>query len=266
MIDLDAYLARIGHDGPVAPTLACLNQLHEAHLAAIPFENLDVVRGLGVRLDLPSLAAKLVHGGRGGYCFEHNTLFKAVLDRIGFASQILIARVRLGRVGIGARSHMLLKVDAEGGVFIADVGFGGTGLLRPIPLLPEIVNHVPGAAFRLRQECREWVLEGDVGSDSFVDCYAFTLEKQHPIDIEVANHFTATYPGSIFRQTVTAQRTRAHRRAVLRGFRLEIHQGDAVAVRELAGEAERLEVLAEEFGLAFPPGTAFEPAAGTGPA
>src|ERR1700735_219795 len=69
MVDLDAYLTRIGHRSPVAATEACLAALHEAHLAAIPFENLDVVLGREIRLDLPGLEAKLVAGGRGGYCF-----------------------------------------------------------------------------------------------------------------------------------------------------------------------------------------------------
>jgi N-hydroxyarylamine O-acetyltransferase len=264
MVDLDAYLGRIGFHGTLAPTEACLTALHEAHLASIPFENLDVVRGHFIRLDLPSLEAKLVRGGRGGYCFEHNSLFKAVLDRIGFGTQILIARVRLGvppeSRRVTARSHMVLKVETPGGTHIADVGFGAQGLLRPIPLLPEIVHHMPGAAFRLRQEGREWVLEGDVGSDSFSDYYAFTLEPQHPIDIEVANHYTATHPDSKFRLTATAQRVLADRRLALRGYRLVIHHHAKEEIRELADEAERLALLAAEFGLEFPAGTSFDPA------
>jgi len=260
MVDIDAYLGRIGFAGPVAPTEACLAALHQAHLASIPFENLDVVRGREIRLDLPSLEAKLVHGGRGGYCFEQNTLFKAVLDRIGFGTRILIARVRLGGSDtVTPRSHMVLKVDTENGAVIADVGFGATGLLRPIPLMPEVVNHVPGAAFRLRQDCREWVLEGDIGSDTFSDFYAFKLEPQHPIDIEVANHFTSTHPSSKFRQIVTAQQIRPDGRVALRGYRFESRHGDTVETRDLADEAERLGVLAHEFGLVFPPGTSFDP-------
>lgn len=264
MVDIDAYLGRIGYRGTLAPTEACLAALHEAHLAAIPFENLDVVRGYGVRLDLPSLEAKLVRDRRGGYCFEQNTLFKAVLDRIGFGTQILIARVRLGVKPeakiVTARSHMVLKVETPGGAYIADVGFGANGLLRPIPLLPEIVHHMPGAAFRLRQDGREWILEGDVGSDSFSDYYAFTLEPQHPIDIEVANHYTSTHPDSKFRQTVTAQQVRPDRRLALRGYRLEIHRHGTVETRELADEADRLALLAAEFGLDFSPDTRFDPA------
>jgi N-hydroxyarylamine O-acetyltransferase len=259
MVDLDAYLARIGHRGPVAATETCLAALHEAHLAAIPFENLDVVRGREIRLDLPALEAKLVASGRGGYCFEQNTLFKAVLDRIGFRTQILTARVRLGSDRVTPRLHMLLRVETETGAVLADVGFGARGLLRPIPLLPDIVHHVPGAAYRLRQESRDWVLEGDVGADDFIDYYAFPLDPQHPVDIEVANHYTATHPASHFRRGATAQLTRLDRRLILTGYRIEIHRGDACEVREIAGEAQRLEILKSEFGLAFPSGTRFDP-------
>jgi N-hydroxyarylamine O-acetyltransferase len=264
MVDIDAYLGRIGYRGALAPTETCLAALHEAHLAAIPFENLDVVRGHGVRLDLASLEAKLLRDRRGGYCFEQNTLFKAVLDRIGFGTRILIARVRLGlppgSTLVTARSHMVLKVETPGGAYLADVGFGADGLLRPIPLLPEIVHHMPDAAFRLRQDGREWILEGDVGRDRFSDYYAFTLEAQHPIDIEVANHYTATHPESKFRQILTAQQIQADRRLALRDYRLEIHRHGTVETRELADEAERLALLATEFGLDFPPGTCFAPA------
>jgi N-hydroxyarylamine O-acetyltransferase len=254
-IDLDAYLARIGYDGPLAATEACLAALHEAHVASIPFENLDVVLGLPIALDLPALMAKLVHAKRGGYCFEHGTLFKAVLDRIGFGTHILTARVRFGAERIGPRSHMLLKVDTTGGAFLADVGFGGLGLLRPIPLMPELVTHVPGAAYRLRHEQNQWILEGDVGDDDFDDYYAFTLEPQYPVDIEVANHFTATHPSSIFRRSLTAQLTRHDRRAILRNRRLEIRRGDRRETIELADESAFRAVLAEEFGIVLPPET-----------
>ncbi|HVJ52513.1 MAG TPA: arylamine N-acetyltransferase [Aliidongia sp.] len=253
-LDLDAYLTRIGYHGPLAATETCLAGLHEAHVGAIPFENLDVLRGETIALDLPSLMAKLVHARRGGYCFEHGMLFKAVLDRIGFGTHILTARVRLDGTRVAPRSHMLLKVDTREGAFLADVGFGGFGLLRPIPLLPDVVTHVPGAAYRLRHEHGLWVLEGDVGDDNFSDYYAFTLEAQYPVDIEVANHYVATHPSSIFRRTLTAQLTRADRRVVLRNLRLEIHQGDERHTIELPDEAALVATLEKEFGLAVPNG------------
>ena len=76
-LDLDAYLERIGYRGPVEPTRGVLDELHLGHVTRIPFENLDILLGLPIRLDLESLQRKLVQGRRGGYCFEHNTVFAA---------------------------------------------------------------------------------------------------------------------------------------------------------------------------------------------
>jgi arylamine N-acetyltransferase len=84
-LDLDAYLARIGYAGPAGPSEEALTALHRAHLAAIPFENLDILLGRDIRVDLESIQAKLVYARRGGYCYEHGQLFGAALERLGFS-------------------------------------------------------------------------------------------------------------------------------------------------------------------------------------
>src|SRR5262245_9602863 len=109
-LELPAYLARIDYTGELRPTRAALEALHLAHLRHIPFENLDVLLGRPIRLDLDSLQAKLVGGGRGGYCFEQNTLFAEALERVGFRVKRLAARVRFGAAHILPRTHMLLEV------------------------------------------------------------------------------------------------------------------------------------------------------------
>ncbi len=135
-IDLDAYFKRIGYSGPRNASLDTLRELHNLHPQAIPFENLDPLLGRPVKLDPASLQAKLVDGGRGGYCFEHNSLFANVLRQLGFKVQEATARVRWN-VPAGARTprvHCLLFVDAEGGKYLADVGFGGNVLTAPLKL------------------------------------------------------------------------------------------------------------------------------------
>src|SRR5690242_2886518 len=96
MLDLDAYLKRIEYTGDLEPTYSVLEALHRAHTTHIPFENLDILLGRPILLDLASLQTKLVLGCRGGYCFEHNLLFAAVLERIGFSLIRLAARVHHG--------------------------------------------------------------------------------------------------------------------------------------------------------------------------
>jgi len=96
VIDLAAYLRRVEYEGPLEPTAEVLRALHLAHATHIPFENLDILLGEPIRLDLASLQAKLVGANRGGYCFEQNALFAAVLEEVGFAVTRLAARVRCG--------------------------------------------------------------------------------------------------------------------------------------------------------------------------
>ncbi|MHC5544329.1 arylamine N-acetyltransferase family protein, partial [Singulisphaera rosea] len=113
-LDLESYLARIGYAGDLAPTLGVFEDLHLAHVSHIPFENLDILLGRPICLDLESLQAKLVRGKRGGYCFEHNLLFAAVLETLGFPVTRLAARVRYGTLQLLPRTHMLLRVEVDG--------------------------------------------------------------------------------------------------------------------------------------------------------
>jgi N-hydroxyarylamine O-acetyltransferase len=250
--DLDAYLRRTGAPRPQAPSLEALTALQQAHLAAIPFENLDVLLGKPIRLDLEALQAKLVAGRRGGYCFEQNTLFRAALEALGFRVVSLAARVRAGASELRPRTHMLLLVELPSGPFVADVGFGGDGPISPLPLREGASSDVGGLRQSLRREGTEWILEGHAG-----DLYAFTLEPQYPVDLAVANHFTSTWPLSPFVTNLIAQRCRIEQRAILRDRELAIRslgREEKLAIRD---PAHLLTVLETHFGLAFPPGTRF---------
>jgi N-hydroxyarylamine O-acetyltransferase len=257
-LDLDAYLTRIGYTGDRQPTLDVLNALHLAHATHIPFENLDILRGRPIRLDLTSLQAKLVAGRRGGYCFEHNLLFRAVLEALGFAVRPLAARVRLGHPSVRARTHMLLMVTVADVPFIADVGFGGGGLLHPIPLVEaEPVRHYAWD-FRLVREGSGWVLQSFTDAQ-WMDLYTFTLERQYRIDYEVANYYVSTHPDAQFTQGLFVQQATPEARYFLHDHTLTVDRGpEGETALTLADNAERLAVLAETFDLHFSPGTTFD--------
>lgn len=257
--DLDAYLERIGLRGPVEPTPEVLGELHLGHVSSIPFENLDILMGRPVRLDVSSLQRKLVGDRRGGYCFEHNTLFAAALEAIGFDVTRLAARVRFGARGVTARTHMTLQVQARGEGWLADVGFGGGSILQPMPIEPGGEADQFGWRFRLVDDDTSRVLQARRPS-GWVDLYAFTFEPQHAIDFEVANHYTSTHPSSPFTRTLTAQRSAPERSLILRGRKLIEQTPFGETVREV-GDDELLGVLAERFTLVFPAGTRFEPVA-----
>ncbi|MEV0822271.1 arylamine N-acetyltransferase family protein [Nonomuraea rubra] len=212
-LDLDAYLGRIGYDGPHAPTAGTLRAVHLAHVRAIPFENLDVLLGRGISLDLGSLQDKMVTGGRGGYCHEHNLLFAAVLERLGFTVTRHLARIRLGRYHL-PRSHAMLTVVAEGRTWLADVGFGGEGLVEPMPFEEGASLESGPWRWRLGRDEHFWVLHAGA-----TELYAFRPdEPQFPSDFEVANFYVSTHPKSPFTRHVLAQRTTAGARVRLEGM------------------------------------------------
>lgn len=132
-LDLQAYLNRIGVDRLPRNAGAALRQLHRAHVTSIPFENLDVVLGRKISVDVADLEAKLVRHRRGGYCYEHNLLFAAALEQLGYQVELLVGRVQPAKPG--PRTHAVLRVEADARSWLADVGFGGPAqLLEPIPM------------------------------------------------------------------------------------------------------------------------------------
>ncbi len=255
-IDVPAYLLRIGYAGDLAPSRATLDALHLAHATSIPFENLDILLGVPIRLDLASLQAKLVAGRRGGYCFEQNALFAAVLEQLGFKVTRLAARVRHGTDRVLPRTHMMLRVDFGDARLVADVGFGADGLLLPVPLDG---GESPQFAwtYRVVDDGDAQVLQSRRGG-AWADLYAFTHEPQLAVDYEIANHYTSTHPASRFTQILTAQRISQDARWMLRNRDLVEDRGTTSLSRAIRDDDELNAVLAETFGLVFPAKTRFK--------
>ena len=196
--DLSSYLARIGWAGRNASTPDALASLMHAHMAAIPFENLDVLLGRPVRLDLASLQAKLVHAQRGGYCFEHTTLFAAALKQLGLPTRQHSARVVLITPrAIAPRTHMLLTAVLDGETYVIDPGFGSIGPSGPVLLAPSTGPPAGGLSHVMVRDDDHWVLRART-SNGWIDAWVTNLEDSPPVDFEVANHFTATHRDSPF--------------------------------------------------------------------
>ncbi|MGW5441045.1 arylamine N-acetyltransferase family protein [Nocardia asteroides] len=206
-LDLAAYLARIGYDGPLTPTVETLRALVAAHTTTIPFENLEILLGRGIPLDLATLQDKMVRRRRGGYCYENVGLFAAALERIGFGVTGLSGRVSMGSLDSGAirpATHALLRVTTgdDDRVWICDVGFGA-GPLAPFELVDAPGEFTLGLwRFRLERRTGDlgtdlWVLH-QFGRDGWQDRYSFTLNPQYRIDYAVGNHFVSTSPRSPF--------------------------------------------------------------------
>jgi N-hydroxyarylamine O-acetyltransferase len=228
-----------------------------AHATHIPFENLDVLLGQPSALDVDTLAAKLIDRERGGYCFEQNALFAAVLESIGFRVTRLAARVRIGSSRIGPRTHMLLTVEVADESWLADVGFGGDGLLLPLPMTPDLVTRHFDWQYRLIREDSLYVLQS-LRPAGWIDLYAFNLEKQEPADYEVSHYYTSTHPGSRFVQKLIVQQPGKDARWTLVNRVLTEWKPDGSSHEtNLPDDDAVMKVLAERFKLRFPPGTRF---------
>jgi N-hydroxyarylamine O-acetyltransferase len=247
------YLRRIGQPPPDGATLDTLRRLHVAHREAFLFENLSIQAGGGISLVLGDLEHKFLDQGRGGYCFEHNTLFAAALREAGFDSTTLLGRVRRGPPERWARTHMVLRLPIGDEVWLADVGFGGVGLLEPIPLRDGTVSEQGGLTYRLGREQHIWVLSMRDAAGADMDLYEFSEEPQTPWDVEVANHFTSTHPESIFRKTLTIQRSGREERTLLRNDALTRYRRGLMAEESVTRERLR-DVVRDEFAIDLPTG------------
>jgi N-hydroxyarylamine O-acetyltransferase len=258
-IDLPAYFDRIGYGGPAAPTLQALSEVHRLHVAAIPFENLSPLIGDDVSLDLEDLEAKLVHGGRGGYCFEHNLLLWAALRGMGFEAHGLGARVLWGAPAdapVRQRSHMALLVRLPEGPHVADAGFGGMTMSAPLALQTHSPQPTPHEAFRLVEAPGDaWDVQADAGGGQWLPLYRFDLSPQLPVDYEPANWFVATHPSSPFPSHLLGARAEPHRRLALFDTHFTVReQGKPPVERTVASLDELAQLLTQEFGLTLPPG------------
>ncbi len=156
-LNLSTYLARIRYDGPLAVDATTLAALQRAHLYAVPFENLSIMWGEPIELDIRQHYEKIVDRKRGGFCYEQNGLFGWALEEIGFRVSRLGAAVWAVRDGLASygdsASHMLLKVDLDE-PWIADVGFG-ENFRSPLRMIDGLVQEQSPRAFRLDREQRD---------------------------------------------------------------------------------------------------------------
>ena len=241
-LDLDAYLARVGVSAQ-EPGRAALDELHEAHVRAFTFDNIDVLLGSHPGVGLDAVQAKFVGRGRGGYCFEHATLFAAVLERLGYQ-----VRRRLGRVGpptTSPRTHCVVEVTLDGQRLLADPGFG-LSLLRPIPWDDGSEDDQRGWRYRLIRtdspvvgpgwELQRW------RNDAWELMHTTDELPVQPVDVVMGHHFTSTFPTTHFRHGLMLTRHGTDRHTALTERTVTVRRpGEPTEHRDLAdGELQEL--------------------------
>jgi N-hydroxyarylamine O-acetyltransferase len=203
-LDLTGYLARVG---VVArdPSRELLDELHEAHVRTFTFDNIDVLLEQHPGVDLDAVQEKFVGRGRGGYCFEHSTIFAAVLDALGFDVQRRLARVGDPATGTQqGRTHMVVEVRLDGERLLCDTGFG-LSRLRSIRLADGAEDDYQGLRYRVRATPEGWALDRHHDGAWEVGHTTEDIEVL-PVDVVMGHHYTSTYPSSHFRHRLIVGR------------------------------------------------------------
>lgn len=245
-LDLDGYLGRLGLAAR-APDRAALDELHEAHVARFTFDNIDVLLEQHPGVAIDALNEKFVGRGRGGYCFEHATIFAAALERLGFD-----VRRHLGRVGdpatgtVQGRTHMTVEVRLDGERLLCDPGFG-MSLVRPVLLADGAESDQRGWPYRVRRSPDGgWELHR-LREEGWELTHTVDELPVLPVDVVMGHHYTSTFPTSHFRSGLMITRHEDGRHVTVTGTALTVRRpGEPTEHRDLAdGElAEWLRALA----------------------
>lgn len=258
-MDVFAYLNRIRYQGPLAPTAETLRQLHLAHMRAVPFENLSIHSGEPIELDDEKLFEKIVTRRRGGFCYELNGLFAALLRALGFEVTMLSAEV-MGASGKFSPEfdHMALLVTLADrwltDRWLTDVGFGDS-FVEPLRL-DERGEQVQGrSAYRIDEagDGRFLLMRRDEGGE-WTGQYRFSLAPHVYADYADRCRYHQTSPESHFMQGRVCSLAFSDGRVTLSRMRLITTRGGERQERELAGDAEYAAALREHFGVVLPPG------------
>jgi len=254
LTDIDLYLQRLGYATPPTPSLETLRKLQWRHTSTFTFENLSPLSGQPVCLDLPSIQRKLLHEGRGGYCYELNSLYMTLLQDLGFEVRGITGRVVINASEHDwvARTHRLTLLTLDGVRYITDVGFGGMVPTAPLLLDTQDEQTTPHEPYRITLEGDTYTLRAQVAGE-WRAMYHFDLQRQGDIDYEIGNWYVSTHPESVFRQRLMVARTGDGIRRTLNNGSFALHRmgGDSER-RELGDVDELLELLHSEFGLTVP--------------
>jgi N-hydroxyarylamine O-acetyltransferase len=258
MIDVPAYLSRIGYKGPVDSTAATLSALQRAHLLAVPFENLDIALGRPIHLETSHLFHKIVTRRRGGYCFEVNGLFALLLEHLGFhVLRLSASSANDDGTYLAEFEHLALQVHAVDDpetAWLVDVGWGD-GPIEPLRLLEPGEQERGGRIYHLRWETCFLVLEEKQAGGEWLKHYRFNLAAHELNDFEAMNQYMQTSPESLFTKKRLCTLFRLDGRITLSDLRWIVTHNHGLRGREekeersLSGEDEVRQILRDEFGI-----------------
>ncbi|OYU27909.1 MAG: acetyltransferase [Burkholderiales bacterium PBB2] len=255
-MNVDAYLERLAYRGSRQPNLATLAALQWAHLRQIPFENLSIHSGEAIVLEEAALFRKIVEQRRGGFCYELNGLFAALLRELGYRVSLLSAQVAGADSTFGPEfDHLCLAVHMEDGAYLVDVGFGDC-FLQPLPLEPEAAPSRQGRhVYRIQAlggvRTLQQLPAEHVASASWSDEYRFSLQARDLSDFEPMCRFHQSSPDSHFtRKRICSRATDDGGRISLSDLRLILTTAEGFKTESLLpSEAACQQALLDHFGI-----------------
>lgn len=249
-MDIQAYLDRIEYRGPLRADPETLRQLHLSHLLHVPFENLSIQAHERVLLDDAALFKKIVVRRRGGFCYELNGLFGALLRQLGFEVTRLSARVANAEGVFGPDfDHMTLMVRTKGDRWLADVGFGDS-FVEPLRLEPGAEQQQRANRYRITQEDGGGLLlERALPAAEWKSQYRFSLKPYQYADYAEMCRFHQTSPESHFTRQRICSRLTPQGRISLSDMRLIVTADDTRSEHLVTSLNEYQELLRNQFGI-----------------
>jgi N-hydroxyarylamine O-acetyltransferase len=245
-IDINAYLQRISYLKPLRVDLPTLRSLHRQHLLTVPFENLDIHQNTRIMLDLENLEQKIVFNKRGGFCYELNGLFGALLRQIGFDVTLISAGVYNSRGICGPEfDHLALIVDLEK-EWLVDVGYGNS-FVEPLLLEIETLQNDITGIYRIDLLENFFQLNSSENGEDFSPKYRFTKQRRQFSDFEEMCNFHQTSPESIFTKNRVCTLATNMGRKTLSGMEYAITQGPHKSKIQLKDDGHFKRILANEF-------------------
>jgi len=248
VVDIPAYLERIAYLGPTDPTTATLRAIHRAHLFTVPFENLDIALAHEIVTDESKILNKIVGRRRGGFCYELNGAFAALLRELGFTVTLLSARVARPNDSEGPDfDHLALRVDLEES-WLVDVGFGES-FLEPLYFKAETEQVDPAGTFRLVRDADRWYMQRAEPGGVWKPQYSFSMQSRQFEEFAGMCHYHQTSPESHFTQNSICSRATPEGRITVSGMKLIVTAHGQRKERTLASQEEWTATLREEFGI-----------------
>ena len=248
-LDISRYLERIGYRGTPDVSIETLNDLQEAHYTAVPYENFDILRGKPISLELPDIYRKVVLERRGGYCFELNGLFGALLSALGYKVTEYFSRYLRDEPPLPMRRHRVLVVEIRGKSYFTDVGVGGVVPRRPLLMEPGLEQKQGDELYRLANDAILGNVIQEFRHGAWSNYVSFNDNPAYPVDFVTTNYWCQHAPESIFNKEPMAAKLTKDGRITMFGREVRVFSPEGVRVIPLETEEEVNAAARKWFGI-----------------